>query len=122
MLLLCKSSSCKHKACHVATHTVLGVCAASPGVLVVHSVCEIELCVSSNLCLQDYASILEHLIQRWELEGMEGLSSEAQQAQEYVCKLPPRIRRLADRTLMRKEKGKKREVPFTWIYDRTINM
>lgn len=76
----------------------------------------------ARLCSQDYASILEHLIQRWELEGLEGLSSEGQQAQEYVCKLPPRIRRLADRTLMRKEKGKKREVPFTWICDRTINM
>ena len=72
--------------------------------------------------LQDYASILEHLISRWELEGMTGLSSEAQEAQEYVCKLPPRIRRLADRTLMRKEKSQKREVPFSWIYDRTINM
>lgn len=71
---------------------------------------------------QDYASILEHLISRWELEGMAGLSSEAQEAQEYVCKLPPRIRRLADRTLMRKEKSQKREVPFSWIYDRTINM
>jgi acyl-[acyl-carrier-protein] desaturase len=74
------------------------------------------------LLLQDYASILEHLISRWELEGMTGLSSEAQEAQEYVCKLPPRIRRLADRTLMRKEKSKKQEVPFSWIYDRTINM
>ncbi len=74
------------------------------------------------LLSQDYASILEHLISRWELEGMTGLSSEAQEAQEYVCKLPPRIRRLADRTLMRKEKSKKQEVPFSWIYDRTINM
>ena len=74
------------------------------------------------LLSQDYASILEHLISRWELEGMAGLSSEAQEAQEYVCKLPPRIRRLADRTLMRKEKSQKREVPFSWIYDRTINM
>lgn len=84
----------------------------------------VRFVLSTNfaVCSQDYASILEHLIQRWELEGMQGLSSEAQQAQEYVCKLPPRIRRLADRTLMRKEKGKKREVPFTWIYDRTINM
>ena len=53
---------------------------------------------------------------------MTGISAEAQKAQEYVCGLPPRIRRLADRTLMRKEKGKKHEVPFTWIYDRPINM
>lgn len=101
-----------------------GVCAALRGMLIARSVFETVTWVSTNfgVWLQDYASILEHLIQRWELEGMEGLSSEAQQAQEYVCKLPPRIRRLADRTLMRKEKGKKREVPFTWIYDRTINM
>ena len=72
--------------------------------------------------VQDYASILEHLIQRWELETLTGISAEAQKAQEYVCGLPPRIRRLAERTLMRKEKGKKHEVPFTWIYDRSINM
>ncbi len=88
----------------------------------IHSCLLLYSCSYMLLLLQDYASILEHLISRWELEGMTGLSSEAQEAQEYVCKLPPRIRRLADRTLMRKEKSKKREVPFSWIYDRTINM
>ena len=76
----------------------------------------------SGLALQDYASILEHLVERWEVTDLKNLTPEAEQAQQYVCSLAPRIRRLAERTLVRKEKGKKHDVPFSWIYDRTIKM
>lgn len=72
--------------------------------------------------LQDYASILEHLVERWEVPDLKNLSPEAEHAQQYVCSLAPRIRRLAERTLLRKEKGKKQDVPFSWVYDRTIKM
>lgn len=72
--------------------------------------------------VQDYANILQHLIGRWEVETLTGLSSKAEAAQQYVCSLPPRIKRLAERAQIRKEKGKKQDVPFTWIYDRTIKM
>lgn len=49
-----------------------------------------------------------------------GLSPEAQKAQEYVCKLAPRVRKLYERTLAQKAKGAKFQTPFSWIFDREI--
>jgi pimeloyl-ACP methyl ester carboxylesterase len=44
----------------------------------------------------DYADITNHLIKRWKIADLEGLSGEAAAAQEYLMKQPARIRRLAD--------------------------
>ncbi|XP_031391539.1 LOW QUALITY PROTEIN: stearoyl-[acyl-carrier-protein] 9-desaturase, chloroplastic-like [Punica granatum] len=46
---------------------------------------------------RDYADILEFLVGRWKIEELTGLSGEGQKAQDYVCGLPPRIRRLEER-------------------------
>ncbi|KAK4742181.1 hypothetical protein SAY87_000182 [Trapa incisa] len=40
----------------------------------------------------DYADILEFLIERWPLEKLEGLARESRDAHEFVCGLAPRIR------------------------------
>lgn len=70
----------------------------------------------------DYASIMEHLIQRWNVTQLHGLSGEAAEAQEYVVSLPDRIRRLAERTQARKNKAKDRVVSstFSWIFNREV--
>ena len=70
----------------------------------------------------DYADILEHLNQRWEIEHLEGLSSEAEKERDYLCRLPERYRKLAERTMNKKKKATEDEVPvkaFDWIYGRT---
>ncbi|KAL0377010.1 UNVERIFIED_CONTAM: Stearoyl-[acyl-carrier-protein] 9-desaturase, chloroplastic [Sesamum calycinum] len=57
---------------------------------------------------RDYADILEHLVGRWKVENLMGLSAEGQKAQDYVCGLPPRIRRLEERAQGR---ARAKEVP-----------
>ena len=45
----------------------------------------------------DYADIMDHLIKRWDVPTRTNLSTEALAAQEYLCVLPNRIRKLAER-------------------------
>ena len=45
----------------------------------------------------DYCKIMEHLIQRWKVADLRGLTPRAAEAQDFVCSLPPRILRLAER-------------------------
>ncbi|KAL4444903.1 hypothetical protein ABPG77_003953 [Micractinium sp. CCAP 211/92] len=68
----------------------------------------------------DYCKIMEHLIQRWRVADLTGLNPKAAEAQEFVCNLPARIRRLAERKAVRKEKAKKNLVKFSWLYDRAL--
>ena len=42
--------------------------------------------------MQDYLGILEHLLKRWNVGSLTGLSSEAAEAQDRVCNLPARYR------------------------------
>lgn len=45
----------------------------------------------------DYADIMEHLCKRWDVANRTGLNGDAAAAQEYVMKLPNRIRKLAEK-------------------------
>ncbi|XP_058182626.1 stearoyl-[acyl-carrier-protein] 9-desaturase, chloroplastic-like isoform X4 [Rhododendron vialii] len=66
---------------------------------------------------KDYADILEFLVGRWKVEDITGLSSEGRKAQDFVCGLPQRIRRLAP--------GRAKEaryVPFSWIFDKEVKI
>jgi acyl-[acyl-carrier-protein] desaturase len=49
-----------------------------------------------------------------------GLSGEAAEAQEYVVKLPDRIRKLAERAQARKKKGA--TAKFSWVFEREVVM
>ena len=62
---------------------------------------------------KDYTEILEHLLKVWGVAGLTGLSAEAKEAQEYLCGLPARYRRLAERRTVPSAPKK-----FSWIYDR----
>lgn len=72
----------------------------------------------------DYAGILEFLLRRWELEKLgQGLSGEGRRAQDYLCTLPQRIRRLEERTNDRVIKlGAKPSVSFSWVYGREVEL
>ncbi|CAG7873880.1 unnamed protein product [Brassica rapa] len=69
---------------------------------------------------KDYADILEFLVGRWKIESLSGLSGEGNKAQEYLCGLTPRIRRLDERAQARAKKGPK--IPFSWIHDREVQL
>lgn len=70
---------------------------------------------------KDYADILEHLVGRWKLQDFMGLSGEGKRAQDYVCTLAPRIRRLEERAESRRTKQAE-VMPFSWIFDRKVQL
>lgn len=45
----------------------------------------------------DYANIISHLTERWKIAGLTGLKDYAAKAQEYLCTLADRYRRIAER-------------------------
>ncbi|CAK8567452.1 unnamed protein product [Lathyrus sativus] len=66
----------------------------------------------------DYADILDFLIERWKLEKLQGLTSEGERAQEFVCGLAPRIRKLQERL---DERTRKINHKFTWIFNKEVS-
>lgn len=70
----------------------------------------------------DYADIMQHLVTLWRVEKMEGLSSDAQRAQDFVCKLPPRIKRLGERAADKVKKGGPQTGRFSWVFDREVKL
>ncbi|KAG6732823.1 hypothetical protein I3842_01G196300 [Carya illinoinensis] len=62
---------------------------------------------------RDYREILEHLVVRWNVEKLTGLSGEGREAQGYVCGLAQRIRRLEEKALAKAQKSP--NVSFSWI-------
>jgi len=69
----------------------------------------------------DYAEILGHLVRVWDLESLEGLSGQAEADRDYLCNLPRRYKKLAERSMNRAKKISEDEVvlkPFNWIYGR----
>ena len=47
---------------------------------------------------KDYAEIMKWLINYWKIDQMTGLNNEALAEQQYVCALPDRILKLAERS------------------------
>ncbi|CAN6555722.1 unnamed protein product [Malus baccata var. baccata] len=68
----------------------------------------------------DYADILEFLIGRWNLEKLEGLAAEGARAQDFVCGLAPRIRRLQERADEQARKMAPQAVKFSWIFNKEV--
>lgn len=67
----------------------------------------------------DYADITEYLNKKWDIENQDNLTGEAAEAQEYLMKMPSRIRKLAERSYTRRKK-KSTSAKFSWIYDREV--
>ena len=68
----------------------------------------------------DYADIMEHLIKRWKIADVQGLSGEAAEAQEYLMKQPARIRRLTEFAAKKAAKKESVKESFSWIFGREI--
>ncbi|KAJ8649716.1 hypothetical protein MRB53_002739 [Persea americana] len=67
----------------------------------------------------DYVDILESLITRWNVDKVKaGLSGEGRKAQDYVCNLPPKLRKLAERAQAIAKASP--SVPFSWIFNRLV--
>ncbi len=66
----------------------------------------------------DYAEIIRHLINTWNVANLRGLSSAATEAQEYLCKLPQRCLRVA--TMIQERLCDQPRVRFSWIYNREV--
>ncbi|KAG7996998.1 hypothetical protein I3843_01G189200 [Carya illinoinensis] len=63
---------------------------------------------------RDYREILEHLVARWNMEKLTGLSREGREAQDYVCGLTQRIRKPEERALSQVQKVP--TISFSWIF------
>lgn len=73
---------------------------------------------SGMYTIRDYAEIIAHLVEYWKVGSLTGLSAEACAAQQYVCGLPERYLRNAER-LEERISEMPRE-PFDWIYGRSV--
>ena len=69
---------------------------------------------------EDYASIMEHLIKRWNIADVNCESGEAAEAQEFLMKQPARIRKLAAFGKRKKEKTPPVKESFSWIFGRQV--
>lgn len=70
----------------------------------------------------DYADIMDHLVNRWKVADRQHLKGEAAEAQDYLVKLPDRIRKLTERANARKQKSRGQEAAFSWVFDRPVQL
>lgn len=70
---------------------------------------------------KDYADITQWLIKQWDVNSITGLTPEALEAQQFVCKLPDRIIKLAARTDARKKRNAKEvRAKFSWVFNKEL--
>jgi len=65
---------------------------------------------------RDYAEVIEHLIDFWDLESL-SLEGDAARAQDYLCELPDRFLNMAERLEKSAQSAPKES--FEWIFGRT---
>jgi len=71
----------------------------------------------------DYADIIQHLVDRWDLENLEGLKPETEKERDYLCRLPTRYKKLAERAMNKKKKITEDVIEpkaFSWIHNRRV--
>ncbi|KAL3893282.1 MAG: hypothetical protein SGPRY_014338, partial [Prymnesium sp.] len=66
------------------------------------------------------AEIIQHLNDLWKIEHATGLSPEAQEAQEYLCKLPKRFTKLAERQQKTLSKHPREPREWSWLNGRVL--
>ncbi|MBI4323352.1 MAG: acyl-ACP desaturase [Candidatus Omnitrophica bacterium] len=67
---------------------------------------------------RDYADIIEHLVEYWNVAGLSGMSGESAAAQDYLCALGAHYRRFAERIEGRSARHPRS--PLSWIFDRPV--
>lgn len=68
----------------------------------------------------DYVAIMEFLMKHWNIEGMTNLTPEAQKAQEEVCLLLGKLRKLTSIQDRRLKTRPSVNTKFSWIFNREI--
>ena len=68
----------------------------------------------------DYADIIEHLNDFWKIDQVTGLTPEAEEAQEYLMKLPVRFTKLAQRQQKAFDKAPREPRPWAWLNGREL--
>ncbi|KAJ0970943.1 hypothetical protein J5N97_018902 [Dioscorea zingiberensis] len=71
---------------------------------------------------KDYGDILDFFLERWRVGEITGLSPEGREAQEYVCGLAERIRKLEERAHTRSMNKRSQMMPFSWIFNREVEV
>uniref|UniRef100_A0A0E0D285 Acyl-[acyl-carrier-protein] desaturase n=1 Tax=Oryza meridionalis TaxID=40149 RepID=A0A0E0D285_9ORYZ len=70
---------------------------------------------------RDYGDLVEHFVRRWRVaELAAGLSGEGRRAQEYLCGLAPKIRRMEELAHRRAARSELAMARFSWIFDRPV--
>ncbi|KAE8718300.1 desaturase [Hibiscus syriacus] len=62
---------------------------------------------------KDYTDILEFLVDRWKVKELIGLSADGRKAQDYVCELPLRLRKLEEKAQLIAKRAP--SISFSWI-------
>ena len=68
----------------------------------------------------DYAEIIEHLNEFWKIGEVTGLTPEAEEAQEYLMKLPVRFNKLAQRQAKSLAKKPREPKEWAWLNGRVV--
>ena len=63
----------------------------------------------------DYASIIEHLVALWNIESLTGLKDGANKAQDYLCTLASRYKRIAERMKVPED------INLSWLAPKQFN-
>ena len=71
--------------------------------------------------VKDYVDILEYFVERWNVEKLTGLSGEGRRAQDYVCGLGQRLRKMEERA-QEKAMEAASTIPFSWIFGREVKI
>jgi acyl-[acyl-carrier-protein] desaturase len=67
---------------------------------------------------RDYIDIIENLVKDWDIEHVTGLTPAAAKAQDYLCGLPDRYRKVLDR--FKKPDDVVEDFTFSWLNQREI--
>jgi len=70
----------------------------------------------------DYGDMVEHFVRRWGVAELGGLSGEGRRAQDYVCGLPRKIRRMEQLAHDRAAQKEAQSVSFSWVFDRPVRL
>ncbi|PUZ71460.1 hypothetical protein GQ55_2G314700 [Panicum hallii var. hallii] len=70
----------------------------------------------------DYGDMVEHFVRRWGVAELGGLSGEGRRAQDYVCGLPRKIRRMEQLAHDRTAQKEAQSVSFSWVFDRPVRL
>ncbi|KAF4394003.1 hypothetical protein G4B88_025972 [Cannabis sativa] len=66
----------------------------------------------------EYREILEHLVAKWNVEKLIGLSSEGRQAQDYLCGLAHRVKRIEEMVKSKAQMNDSSSIRVSWVLDR----